>query len=157
MPRILLGSPHATTDTVLPTTRGGTATLSMQAVEDRLRRKRSRHYIEAIAGLDAGMHTCSRHDVEAMLDAIRAELPEITIDRLPLGLVARCYLGTPYEVHTVERSGTIIRHYKSFEALPGLLEKARGLALHGGYAFIEVYEDKLIAVAESGDTSVVKG
>lgn len=51
----------------------------------------------------------------------------------------------------------IIRHYKSFEALPPLLERARSLALYPSYAFIEVYADKLIAVSPNGDTSMVKG
>ena len=37
------------------------------------------------------------------------------------------------------------------------MERGRSLALHPGYAFIEIYVDKLIAVADNGDTSIVKG
>lgn len=107
--------------------------------------------------LDAGGRAHTRDSLDALLSAIRSELPELTIEHLPLGIVARCYLGPPYEVHTLERDGSIIRHFKTFEALPALLERARALALYPGYAFIEVYADKLIVVAGNGDTSIVKG
>lgn len=156
MARTLLGTqqPGATQ---LSGSAGPTLQLSSASIEARMRQKRSPQYLDAIKKLDAGSHLCSPHEVDALLDAIRAELPEIMIDLLPIGLVAKCYLGHPYEVHTVERTGHIIRHYKSFESLPGLLEGARDLARHPGYAFIEVYTDKLIAVSASGDTSIVKG
>lgn len=159
MARILLGSTPPQLDTTsLTATRPSTnANLSLQAVEARLRSKRSKAYIESLQKLDAGGHAHTREALDALLAAIQRELPEISIDRLPLGIVAKCYLGTPHEVHTLDRQGMIIRHYKSFEALPPLLERARSLALHPGYAFIEVYPDRLIAVSENGDTSMVKG
>ncbi|MGB4468185.1 MAG: hypothetical protein WBH99_01360 [Azovibrio sp.] len=107
--------------------------------------------------LDAGGHVNTRETLEALLCAIRSELPELTIEYLPVGIVAKCYLGPPHEVHTLDRDGSIIRHYKTFEPLPPLMERGRSLALHPGYAFIEIYADKLIAVADNGDTSIVKG
>jgi hypothetical protein len=107
--------------------------------------------------LDAGGHATTREALSALLSAIRSELPELTIEHLPVGIVAKCYLGSPHEVHTLDRDGSIIRHYKTFESLPPLMERGRSLALHPDYAFIEIYVDKLIAVADNGDTSIVKG
>ena len=155
MARTLLGTRQPAT--TLSATSVRSAQAPAHAVEARLRQKRSITYIEAVGKLDAGGHVCNRHDVDALLDAIRDELPEISIEHLPLGLVAKCYLGRPYEVHTIERNGHIIEHYVAGRSLPGALERARGLALHESYAFIEVYTDKLIAVAMNGDTSLVKG
>lgn len=159
MARTLLGtaSPQSGISRLTETAASTSAYLSPAALEARLRQKRSRSYIDAIQQLDAGGHVHGRQEVDALLEAIRRELPEISIEHLPLGLVAKCYLGPPHEVHTLERSGQIIRHYKSSESLPGLLERARSLAQHPGYAFIEVYPDRLIAVAENGETSLVKG
>lgn len=159
MARILLGSapPQLDTSSLAATRPSTNANLSPQAVDARLRSKRSKVYIESLQKLDAGGHIHSRDALDTLLNTIRHELPEISIDHLPVGIVAKCYLGAPHEVHTLDREGMIIRHYKSFEALPPLLERARSLALHSGYAFIEVYADKLIAVSQNGDTSMVKG
>ena len=92
---------------------------------------------------------------QAFIDAIRQELPDVSVDALPHGIVARCYLGPPHEVHTLDCSGQIIQHYKTHEGLPPLLERARSLALHPGYAFIEVYATRLIAVSATGQTALI--
>ena len=155
MPRIILGSAPPQINTSIRSS-GPATGLSPAKVEDRLRQKRSRAYVEAQQKLDAGGHIHNRQAVDALLAAVREELPEISIEHLPLGFVARCYLGHPYEVHTLDYSGQIVQHYKIAQALPASLERARALAQHPGYAFIEVYPDKLIAVAENGDTSLVK-
>ena len=154
MPRILL-SPQHSTGIELSGTTAKIPALSTHAIEARLRHKRSQNYIAAMSKLDGGGHVCSQHDIDALLAAIRDELPEITIDRLPIGIVSKCYLGSPFEVHTLERVRQIIQHYKTHEALPGGLERARALAQHPAYAFIEVYTDKMIAVAANGDTSML--
>ncbi|MET0264327.1 MAG: hypothetical protein ABW202_01830 [Duganella sp.] len=159
MARKLLGTQSVSPSlslNIIPTSRV-TGKLSSEQVESRLRQKRSPAYIEAISKLDAGGHIQSRESINALLAAIETELPEVSIDSWPTGYVAKCYLGKPYEVHTLDRAGSIINHYKAGETLPGGMERARGLAEHGGYAFIEVYSDKLIAVAASGDISLVKG
>ncbi|MDR2688268.1 MAG: hypothetical protein LBB76_00740 [Azoarcus sp.] len=130
--------------------------LSPVARDARLRQKRSSPYIQAMAKLDAGGHTCDRQALETLLVAIQAEFPELSLPDLPQGIVARCHLGAPYEVHTLDRVGAILQHYKSFEPLPADLERARSLALHPGYSFVEVYPDRLIAVAENGDTSLIR-
>jgi hypothetical protein len=160
MARTILGSGSPALDGSFLTTRQNAASsvlLSAKAVEDRLRQRRSSAYVKAMTKLDAGGYAHTRDSLDALLAAIRSELPELTIEHLPLGIVARCRLGPPYEVHTLDRDGTIIRHFKTFETLPALMERARALALHPGYAFIEVYAEKLIAVADNGDTSIVKG
>jgi hypothetical protein len=131
--------------------------VSQGQLNARLRMKRSGAYTEAIQKLDAGGHTHNREAVEALVAAIAEEFPDITIDQQPVGIVAKCYLGAPYEVHTLDRVGNIIQHYKSFESLPPLLARGRALAMHAQYAFVEVYTDKVIAVTSNGDTSIVKG
>jgi len=128
--------------------------LSGPALQARLRQKRSTAYVEAITQLDAGGHVHSPAASQALIDAIRQELPDVAVDALPHGIVARCYLGAHYEVHTLDCSGQIIQHYKTHEGLPALLERARSLALHPGYAFIEVYASRLIAVSASGQTAL---
>jgi hypothetical protein len=52
-------------------------------------------------------------------------------------------------------TGEIIEHYKIGQTLPNGLEKARALALRGGYEFIEVYVDCCRCVSANGSVSVV--
>ena len=72
-----------------------------------------------------------------------------------LGFVDKCYLGAPYEVHTIDLSGGIIEHYKRGQILPNGMEKARTLAMSGSYQFIEVYTNCLRAVSSNGSVSVI--
>lgn len=123
---------------------------------DRLLRKpRSRKYMDAIHSLDAGGHTHNQHRVSEILAQIRNEFPEVDISGILLGFVAICYLGKPYEVHTLDLSGQIIEHYKNGQELPYGLEKARSIALRGGYSFIEVYVDCCRAISNDGTVSVI--
>ena len=73
-----------------------------------------------------------------------------------LGFVSICYLGKPYEVHTLDMTGNIIQHYKSGQSLPGGLERARGIALHGGHDYIEVYANCLRAISSDGSVAVIE-
>ena len=124
---------------------------------DRLLRKtRSREYINAMHKLDAGGHVHNAQQVNEIIDAIKQELPEVVLAGVLIGIVSICYLGDPYEVHTLDIKGDIIEHYQKGQPLPGLLEKARGLALHGGYEFIEVYCDCLRAITPTGAVAVIK-
>ena len=129
---------------------------SPMELDRKLRQKRSAKYIEAMTRLDAGGHIANKELIKSLIDAIREELPEISIDQLPIGIVAKCYLEPPHEVHCLDRDGSIIKHYKSFEPLPPLMERARSLANHSGYAFIEVYRNCLRAVKHDGTISLVK-
>jgi hypothetical protein len=133
-----------------------TKVLSPMELDRKLRQKRSTKYIEAMTKLDSGGHVMNKEIIRSLINVIREELPEITIEQLPIGFIAKCYLEPPHEVHCLSMDGEIIKHYKSHESLPPLLERARSLAIHGGYAFIEVYHDCLRAVKNDGSISVVK-
>lgn len=130
--------------------------MSQMQVERVLNRKRSKEYMDAMTRLDAGGHMHNQRKVEALMEIIRAEMPEIEIDMGPIGIVSKCYLGAPYEVHTLDLTGAIIEHYESFRSMPGSLEKARSLALSGYYAFIEVYHHALRAVKTDGTVATLK-
>lgn len=123
---------------------------------DRLLRKpRSKEYMNAVCGLDAGGHVHNCNKVNEIINAIRNEFPEVEISSILLGTVSQCYLGDNYEVHTLDMTGQIIEHYKCGQPLPGRLEKARSIAIHGGYDFIEVYVDCCRAVSPNGSVSVI--
>lgn len=120
-----------------------------------LRAKRSQKYMDAVTKLDAGGHTCNEHKVAEIIDAIKAEFPEVELAGVLLGIVSICYLGVPYEVHTLDMTGSIIHHYQKGEPMPGNMEKARGIAMRGGYSFIEVYANCCRAVSSNGSVSVI--
>jgi hypothetical protein len=113
--------------------------------------RRSERYMNAIRQLDSGVHG-AEVDEQAIAEIIGAEFPDFG-EFLPLGFIGQCFLGPPFEVHTVNRTGSsIIDHYPVGQALPGGLERARRLALHPGYAFLEVYEDRVVAITIDGST-----
>jgi hypothetical protein len=121
----------------------------------RLREKRSARYIEAMQRLDAGTHQQNAAALQDLLNAISAEFPELTIDQRPLGIVSKCFLGEPYEVHRCDLDGNIVEHFPRHQAMPPLFERARRLAAHGAYKFIEIYADSLRAVAGDGSVAVL--
>lgn len=135
-----------------------TRQLSKMEIDRLLRKPRSKKYMEAIRRLDAGGHVTNQTKVNEMLAAIREEFPELELAQVSnlLGIVSKCYLGAPYEVHSLDVAGRIVEHYKAFYKMPGELEKARSLAIHGGYEFIEVYTDCCRAVSSSGQVSVIQ-
>ncbi len=159
-PRSILGSKPADAALAAPRSNPGISSTSLigAALTARLRQKRSAAYVGAMTRLDAGAHLQEAHAATAtqsLLDAIRNELPDVAIEALPIGIVAKCYLGTPFEVHSLSCAGNIIQHYKAGEALPHLMERARTLAQHPEYAFIEVYPTRLITVTASGQTAII--
>lgn len=124
---------------------------------DRLLRKpRSKQYMDALSKLDAGGHVMNRHAVDEIINAIRNEFPEIELGGVLLGYISKCYLGDPYEVHTLDLTGSIIEHYVRGQPLPNNMEKARSIAFRGGYEFIEVYIDCCRAVSANGSVAVIK-
>lgn len=131
-------------------------TSSEKIMTDKLLRKpRSKEYMNALSKLDSGGHVHNKEQVDEIKSAIINEFPEIELGGTLLGYVSICYLGEPYEVHTLSLAGSIITHYKRGEALPNGMEKARSIALHGGYAFIEVYTDCCRAISSDGSVSVI--
>ena len=129
--------------------------LSDARLEARLREKRSPKYIQDIARLDAGTCLNDPTALHALLDAIAEELPELGIDQRPLGIVSRCFIGPPFEVHRCDLGGSIVEHYECYRAMPPLFERARGLALHGAYALVEIYAGSLRAIAPDGTVAVL--
>lgn len=116
-------------------------------------KKRSTKYVKLFSSLD----TKSLTDVQGwnqLMDAVKEEFGTAQLTSLPLGIVGKCFLGEPYEVHILDLSGSqIIKHYKIAEAMPTDFEKARALAMHNSYAFIEVYTDKLILIRQDGSAT----
>lgn len=162
MPRPLLRPEQIQnqTNTILSATPNQKQNQQMQEMDkmklDRLLRKtRSKEYMQAIHKLDAGGHVHNQDKVNEIINTIRNEFPDLEIGGIMLGIVAICYLGKPYEVHTLDITGQIIEHYKSGHMLPGGLEKARSIAMHGGYEFIEVYVDCCRAISSNGSVAVI--
>lgn len=162
MPKPMLRQPQTQTQTgnILSATYQQEQKQQTQQVDkmklDRLLRKpRSKQYMDALHKLDAGGHTHNQNKVNEIIDTIRNEFPEVELSGILLGYVSICYLGKPYEVHTLDMAGEIIEHYKGGQTLPGGLEKARSIALRGGYDFIEVYVDCCRAISSNGAVSVI--
>ena len=107
---------------------------------------RSRGYANAVRRLDAGAG--SRVDVGDIVESVLAEFGFSTA--VPLGLVGKCYLGDPYEVHVLDVSGAIVEHFTAGQNLPSPFQPARSLALHPAYLAVEVYADRLVCLREDG-------
>ncbi len=137
-------------------TAGSTQGRTMSKLErDRLLRKpRSKEYMEAIRKLDAGSHVHNRAQVEEIISILQEEFPMIELAGILEGIVAKCYIGPEYDVHTLSLTGGIIHHYQKNEGLPANLTKARALAARGTYEFIEVYTDCCRCVCSDGSVAV---
>ena len=124
---------------------------STQILSDRdILKKRSEKYLNLIKTMDTELliETRGRED---MMAKIHEEFGFAQLADLPIGILAKCYLGHPHEVHTLDLSaGQIIKHYTIGEPLPEHFEKARTFAKHNAYLFVEVYKDKLILIREDG-------
>ena len=163
MPRPMLRMPEVKQQTSAqlnirqeaPQTKNKTQLNQMQ-IQRVLNRKRSSQYVEAMQRLDAGGHMHNQHQVQALIDIIREEMPEIEIDMGPVGIVSKCYLGAPYEVHSLDVLGNIIEHYETWRPMPEGMEKARRLAASGMYSFIEIYRHEMRAVSANGNVAVLK-
>ncbi|WP_276378470.1 hypothetical protein [Flavobacterium sp. H4147] len=123
-------------------------------VSDRdLLKRRSKKYLDLIAGLDAKTLTDTK-GMDELQKAIHEEFGIAEIASLPLGILSKCFLGHPYEVHTLDLSGSqIIKHYTGAETMEPQFEKARSVAKHNAYAMVEIYNDKIILIREDGTAS----
>jgi len=161
MPKPILKSTQQTnSDSVLSLTPNQSAkqALSQESkmkIDRLLHKPRSKRYMETLCHLDAGGHTHNQQQTAAIIEALRQEFPEVELGGILLGIVSKCYLGKPYEVHTLDFTGGIIEHYQQGHAMPGRLEQARSIAIRGGYEFIEVYVDCCRAVSANGSVSVI--
>lgn len=127
-----------------------------QRINQLLRKKRSKEYMKSISTLDAGGHTNNQDQIDKIIDSIENEFDEVEISKILIGIIARCHLGNPYEVHTLSLAPQIIKHYKIGESLPFGMEKARTLVMRGNYEYVEVYTDCFRAVNRNGEVSVIK-
>ncbi|MDF2925396.1 MAG: hypothetical protein K0R57_4310 [Paenibacillaceae bacterium] len=134
-----------------------TQELNGPALEKRLKQKRSKAYMEAMVQLDAHGAICDNSKVQELVGAMQKEFADLKPIQQFIGLVAKCNLGFPYEVHTLDIVGDIVDHYKKGRTLPDGLEKARILAQHPSYAFIEVYTNCICAVSDDGTVSYTRG
>lgn len=163
MPRPILRTPQKSetqTNSILSATcnqeqKQKTQQIDKMKLDRLLRQPRSKAYMDAMHKLDAGGHVHNQAKVDSIINTIRQEFPEIELSGILLGYVSICYLGIPYEVHTLDVAGGIIEHYKAGETLPNGMEKARGIAMRGGYDFIEVYVDCCRAISSNGTVSVI--
>lgn len=121
-----------------------------------LGKKRSTGYVYAMSRLDIGDPSQRLENAEDFIRMIREELPEVSLEEQPIGIVSKCYLGEPYEVHTLDAELAIIEHYKRYEALPAQLEHARTLANNRNYDFVEVYPTFLRAVKSDGTVATIE-
>lgn len=162
MPKPMINRPQTQTksDSILSTkqqrvSNQQTKQMSKMELDRLLRKTRSKEYMEAMHKLDAGGHVHNQAKVNEIIDIIRQEFPEVQLAGILLGFVSICYLGRPYEVHVLDITGGIIEHYVSGQPMPGGLEKARAIAMRGGYDFIEVYADCCRCVSSNGSVSVI--
>ncbi len=108
---------------------------------------------------------------QSYLELMKNAVPDIVLDDTFYGVLGKCYLGDGYDVHTLSKKMVfgmdevthelgfgrmILKHFLIGENLPDGLEKGRSLAVNPSYAFVEVYSDKLIAVHNSGNVSIIK-
>jgi len=123
-------------------------------VSDRdLLKQRSKKYMELIGKIDAH-NLADTKGMDELLKAIQEEFGTASLVSLPLGIVSKCFLGHPFEVHTIDLTGNIIiNHYKTSEVMLADFEKARTLAIHNSYAMVEVYKDKMILIREDGSVT----
>lgn len=162
MPRPMLKTPQtqAKTNSILSATEDVAQQQKQQMnklqVEQILRKPRSKEYMEAIHQLDAGGHVHNQNKVNAIINIIKSEFPDLELSGILLGYISICYLGNPYEVHTLDMTGMIINHFKAGQSLPSGMERARALAIRGGYDFIEVYTDCCRAISSNGAVSVIR-
>ncbi|MFF4044353.1 hypothetical protein [Streptomyces sp. NPDC001816] len=101
---------------------------------------RSRKLLDAVGRLDAGL---DEQACRSLAEWVREQYTT-AYGSVPLGFVARCYLGPPYVDHQLNLFHVIVRHFAPAEPMPDPFSAARMLARSGGYAYVEVYDDGLI-------------
>ena len=109
---------------------------------------RSARFLNAVNRLDASGNLAPV-EIQKLVDEIHREFTEKYCST-PIGILSRCYLGPPFEVHTLALDGSIIEHYRAGQEVPGGLERARPLALAAAYLAIEVYTDRTVCVRHDG-------
>lgn len=134
---------------------GNTASASGFLNERDYLKKRSEGYMDMIKNLDTDMLSETRGKEEFM-KKLHEEFGTADVLQLPIGILSKCFLEHPHDVHTLDLSQQmILKHYVIGEPLPPDFEKARNPALHNAYAFVEVYKDKFIIVHLDGTVTLI--
>ncbi len=135
------------------------------------REKRPQSYINIIKNLDLEGSKVSEKKLEEIINQLQNAVPEIVLDEMFIGILGKCELGAEYDVHTISKEvifgidevnhlpcfgRMILKHFKIGETLPDGLEKGRNLAVNPNYVFVEIYNDKIIAVQENGSVAIIK-
>ena len=120
-----------------------------------LKQPRSEYYMEAMEKLDQSSHGDTQI-IEDIKKEIEHEFEGESIEGVYLGTISKCYLGPPYEVHTLDTEGWIVEHFEVGRPLPGDFEKGRALAMSGTYRFVEIYAECCRAILPDGTVVEVK-
>jgi hypothetical protein len=132
----------------------GTPATSTKTPLRRATSRRSPAYLDALRRLD-GQAVLSPIDVSRIVETFHHEFAEKWAQQ-PLGWVAHCYLGPPYEAHTLLPGGVIVEHYEVGRPFPEPLERARKLTRSETYIAIEVYVDRLLCISPDGSAVTVE-
>ena len=114
--------------------------------------RRSSSYLQRLSEPDIA--EADTLDASALVEAIASEFS--VAEAIPIGCVAECYLGKPYEVHVLDLAGGIVEHYHVSQSMPMPFERARRLALHDAYIAIEVYHDRLVCLHADGTAVTIE-
>lgn len=119
-------------------------------------KKRSKDYLNFISKLE-DIDVYKINGFKELTDKISNEIGPLGLASSPIGILAKCFLGAPFDVHILGLEAEIIlNHYKISEPLPPSFSKARLLALHNQYSIVEVYNDKFILIDSDGNTTNIK-
>jgi hypothetical protein len=157
MGRLILNNTNTVSNTRLTVQSNTKAKTSITNLnpDSLLRKKRSSKYVETLKKLDSGNICLNNASKNELLEALSEEFGEIEPGLWPKGIVAKCYLGDDYEVHTLDVSLQIVKHFKRSESLPQGMDVARNIANNKNYAFIEVYSSILRVVSHEGTVSEI--
>lgn len=163
----------------LSTSRACRATVLLDGpkLQSRLRQNRAKTYVDVICRLRVNGHQPDKEAPRELISAVGNEFGDLAIEQRPDGVIGQVTwldaAGVYHMTSTVavwdlssrqwdEPSGFIfliqdaLGVYEPSQPMPSpLLERARSLALHPNYAFVELYADTLRAVASDGSVSVV--
>ena len=123
-----------------------------------LYKQRSQEYVEALYHLDLGDIECDQKKINALIEKIASEFPEteVSVEDYLIGIIAKCYIGPTYTVHTLNYAQQILRHYQQGESLPEGLDKGLILAQSGRFAFVEIYTNCCCGIDARGNVSLLK-
>ena len=128
--------------------------LTKEDILYRLREKRSNKYMENLKKLDSGKGLQENVDKEKIISEIKQEFAELDELQPLLGIIAKCYLGEPYYVHSLDLTLSIVTHFKRKEQIPYPWSKGVNLALHGAYEYVEIYSKYVCAITHDGEAMV---